>query len=597
MDQFRPEGFSEQIFKDRYAFTESESWEEACKRVARQMASAETSSEKIEKYQERFYEILVNNLFVPGGRIWYNSGRPNPQLLNCFVLGNELDSKEGWGTLSYENIVTSMTGGGCGQDFSDVRPNGAGIQGHRGVCPGPVELMRLVNHNAKSVRAGGGRRAANMFSLDLDHPDVMDFLDAKLTKGELDMANVSVRSKNTQKFIEAVRSDSDWELSWKGQYKKKIRARDLWEKIVKNAYNSAEPGFLNMELALDESNIWYVEELVTTNPCGEIFLSPYDCCCLGHLVLTRFVKNGEVDWHMMAEVIRNGVRFLDNVLSVNSFPLPEMKSKSARLRRIGMGTTALADMMILLGIRYGSEEGNKFVDKLYRFISKAAYEASVMLAVEKGPFPACNPEKHVESGFMKRMPKKIRALVKEHGIRNCAILTQAPTGTISILSGNCSAAIEPMFSFAYWRNYWDGEVRKRELCFHPLFKQFLDEGRDVKHFVAARELSIRDHMEVQRIVQSHMDNAVSKTINIAKEFADIDKMAELWLEYLPTLKGTTFYREGSRNYVDSAGVEHEPPLVEIPLEEAIRLYNEEKERIQLEKQREIDCANGVCEIP
>jgi ribonucleoside-diphosphate reductase alpha chain len=253
-------------------------------------------------------------------------------------------------------------------------------------------------------------------------------------------------------------------------------------------------------------------------------------------------------------------------------------------------------MLILLGLKYNEEEGLKFIEKLYRFISKAAYEASVMLAVEKGPFPACNPEKHVESGFMKRMPKKIRALVKEHGIRNCAILTQAPTGTISILSGNCSAAIEPMFSFAYWRNYWDGEVRKRELCFHPLFKKFLDEGRDVSHLVAARELSIRDHMEVQRIVQNHMDNAVSKTINIAKEFANIDEMSRLWLEYLPYLKGTTFYREGSRNYVDNDGKEHEPPLVEIPLDEAIRLYNDEKERITLEKQQELDCATGVCEV-
>lgn len=596
MKRFQPEGFSEQIFKDRYAFTESETWEEACQRVARQMSSAETS-EKVEKYQEKFFDILVNNFFVPGGRIWYNSGRPNPQLLNCFVLGNELDSKEGWARLSYENIVTSMTGGGCGQDYSDVRPNGAVISGHRGICPGPVELMRLINHNGKSVRAGGGRRVANMFSLDGEHPDVLEFLDAKLVKGELDMANVSVRMRNTQKFIEAVKNDSDWELSWKGQYKKKIKAREFWDKIVKNAYDSAEPGFLNMELALSESNIHYVEDLVTTNPCGEIFLSPYDCCCLGHLVLTRFVKDSEVDWHLMAEVIRNAVRFLDNVLSVNSFPLPEMKAKSTKLRRIGLGTTALADMLILLGIKYGSKEGNEFIDKLYRFISKAAYEASVMLAIEKGPFPACKPDKHLESGFMKRMPKKIRALVKEHGIRNCAILTQAPTGTVSILSGNCSAAIEPIFGFAYWRNYWDGEVRKRELCFHPLFKQFLDEGKDVSHFVAARELSIRDHMEVQKIVQSHMDNAVSKTINIAKEFADITKMSELWLEYLPYLKGTTFYREGSRNYVDESGVEHEPPLVEIPLDEALRLYKEEKEKITINKEDEIDCATGICEIP
>ena len=593
---FKPEGFSQNIFVDRYAFTEQEPWDGeggACMRVAKQMAVAETP-DKFEKYKEKFYDILVNNYFVPGGRIWYNSGRPNPQLLNCFVLGNDLDSKEGWGRLIYENIVTSMSGGGCGQDFSAVRPRGAEIKGHRGVCPGPVELMKGENAAAKMVRAGGGRRAANMMSLDLDHPDVLEFLDAKLVKGELDMANVSVRSKKTIEFIEAVKNDDYWELSWKGRYNKKVKAKPLWNKIVKNAYDSAEPGFLNMELALAESTIYYIEDLVTTNPCGEIVLSSYDCCCLGHLVLSRFVKNNEIDWHHLAEVTRLGVRFLDNVLSVNTFPLPEMKEKSAKLRRIGLGTTALADTLAMLGYKYGSEEGNKFVDKLYRFISKAAYEASVMLAVEKGAFPECKPKLHVKSGYMKRMTNKIKALVEEHGIRNCALLTQAPTGTVSILSGNCSSGIEPMFAFAYWRNYWDGENRTRELCFHPLFIEFMKKDIDVGHFVASHELSVRDHMEVQKIIQRHVDNAVSKTINIPNKYP-IKKINELWLEYLPYLKGTTFYREGSRNFVDECGVEHEPPLVPITLKNAIKLYKE-----QLEVKSDIahvdDCPGGVCEI-
>ena len=377
---FQPQGFSETIFKDRYTFIENEPWageSGACMRVANQMAIVEESS-KIEKYKNKFYEILSNNYFVPGGRIWYNSGRPNPQLLNCFVLGNDLDSKHGWGKILYENVVTSMTGGGCGQDFSSVRPRGAEIKGHKGVCPGSVELMRGVNGAAKMVRAGGGRRAANMFSLWLNHPDIEEFLDAKLNKGELDMANVSVNSIDTKKFIEAVKTDGDWELHWKGKYKRVIKAKPLWDKIVKNAYECAEPGFLNMELALSESTIYYIEDLVTTNPCGEIFLSAYDCCCLGHLVLTRFVVDKKIDWHLLAETTRLGVRFLDNVLSVNTFPLPEMKEKSNKLRRIGLGTTGLADTLAMLGYKYGSKEGNDFIDELYRFISKQAYEASVV---------------------------------------------------------------------------------------------------------------------------------------------------------------------------------------------------------------------------
>lgn len=589
---FTPAGFSEVIFKDRYAFTSDETWSAACLRLARQMAIAERA-DKVQKYESKFYDILVNNFFVPGGRIWYNSGRPNPQLLNCFVLTDKLDSKEGWGRLSYENIVTSMTGGGCGQDFSDIRPKGAEINGHRGTCPGPVELMRGINAGAHMVRAGGGRRAANMFSLDIDHPDVLEFIDAKVTKGELDMANVSVRSKRTTEFIRAVQADSEWELSWKGKYKTKIQARALWNKIVDNAWANAEPGLLNMELALAESTIYYIEELVTTNPCGEIFLTAYGNCCLGHLVLPRFVVDGQVDWDLIANVVSDGVRFLDNVLDVNSYPMPEMKEASQRLRRIGLGCTGLADMLMILGLRYASEEANKFVEKLYRFISKAAYDASILLAAEKGSFPACKPDLHVKSGFVSRMPPRIKNLIKQHGIRNCALLTQAPTGTVSILSGNCSSGIEPTFAPAYWRSYWDKEERKRELCFHPLFVEFVKAGKTLDHFVASRELSVRDHMEVQAIIQKHMDNAVSKTINMPSDYS-VEEMGKVWLEYLPRLKGTTFYREDSRKFYRADGTEEAPPLTAISIDEALRLM--EEHGVVSRAVVVNDCPSGVCAI-
>lgn len=591
--EFEPKDFSLKIFKDRYAFTEQETWTEACERVARQMAQAETP-DKQKQYGQKFFEVLSKNMFVPGGRIWYNSGRSNPQLLNCFVLDPNKDSKEGWGKSASNMIVTSMTGGGCGDDFSDVRPKGAPISGQKGHAPGAVELMRLIDGCAKPVKNGGQRRVALMFSLDLDHPDIEEFLNAKLVQGELTHANVSVRSKDTKAFIKAVKNDGDWELSWKGKFKRTIKARDLWNTIVTNAYNSAEPGFLNWELVENESNIHYIEPLVTTNPCGEIALSAYDCCCLGHLVLTRFVDadRGELNYHLLGTTIRTAVRFLDNVLTVNSYPLPEMKAKSQNLRRIGLGTTALADCLAMLGLKYGSEEGNKFIDKLYRFISKAAYEASVMLAVEKGAFPLCQPDKHIESGFMARMPAKIKSLVAEHGIRNCAILTQAPTGTVSILSGNVSSGIEPIFAPAYERRYWEGDERKVELVFHPLFEKFLKEGKNVDHFVAARDLTIKSHMEVQKIVQRHVDNACSKTINIPQDYP-IEEMKEIWLEYLPYLKGTTFYRENSRGFVNSKGELEEPPLKAIPLEEGIARFNEKH---AVEAQAVDDCPTGICEI-
>jgi len=587
---FVPEGFSLEIFTKRYAFTEEETWLEACARVARQISVAE-APEKQRIYQDKFFEILTNNLFVPGGRIWYNSGRVNPQLLNCFVLDPNKDSREGWARSAYNMIVTSMTGGGCGDDFSDVRPRGAAITGQKGEAPGAVELMRLIDSCAKPVKAGGQRRVALMFSLDLDHPDVEEFLNAKLTKGELSHANVSVRSKRTKEFIKAVKNDDMWELSWKGKFKKEVKAKALWETIVQNAYNSAEPGFLNWELVEAESNIWYIEPLVTTNPCGEIALSAHDCCCLGHMVLPRFVNNGEVDWPLLGNTVRTAVRFLDNVLTVNTYPLPEMKEKSHNLRRIGLGTTGLADMLALMGHRYGSTAGNQFVDKLFKFISKAAYEASVMLAVEKGAFPLCVPEKHIESGFMKRMPEKIRSLVLEHGIRNCAILTQAPTGTVSILSGNCSSGIEPMFAPAYERRYWDKSVRKTELVFHPLFEKFMQEGKDVSHFVGSHDLSVRDHMEVQKIVQKYTDNAVSKTINIPEDYP-MEDVAKLWMEFLPHLKGTTFYRENTRGFVKEDGTVEEPPLKAIPLKEAKARFKEAHTINTIET----DCSKGICSI-
>jgi len=594
---FVPQGFSDTIFKDRYALTAEESWDEACLRVAKQMALAETP-DKMKKYEDTFYDVLVKNLFVPGGRIWFQSGRNNPQLLNCFVLTNELDSKEGWGNIAREMIITSMTGGGCGIEYSDIRPNGSFVQGNKGTCPGPVTAMKMIDNCAEPVKSGGDRRVALMFSLDMNHPDLEEFLDAKLDHKELTHANVSVRCRNVAEFVKAVREDGELELSWKGQYKKKVSARKIWKKIYTNAWKNAEPGFLNWELALSESNIHYIEDLVTTNPCGEIALSSHDCCCLGHLVLFRFVneRGNDIEWSKLANTIRTGVRFLDNVLTVNNYPLKEMKDKSQKLRRIGLGVTGEADMLAMLGFKYGSDEANKFVDKLHRFISKIAYESSVMLAIEKGPFPLFNAEKHLESGFMKRMTAKIRALVAEHGIRNCAILTIAPTGTVSILCNNCSSGIEPMFAAAYERKYWKGKTRATEIVFHPLFAKLMREGKDVDICVGAHELDVREHMEMQKIVQKHIDNAVSKTINMAKNYP-VEKMAEAWLDYLPYLKGTTFYRDGSRKFINKeTGEEEEPPLTPLSLEEAIKKFKQIGDKAIEGAASTDSCKDGTCEI-
>jgi len=587
---FVPKGFSAEIFKQRYAFTENETWSEMSRRAANQAAKAE-KPEKVKKYEDRFHDIINKNLFVPGGRILYGAGRNNPNMLNCFVLSDELDSKEGWGQLAKEMIITSMHGGGVGCDFSDIRPKGSKISSG-GIAPGPIELMKLINNCASPIRAGGKRRVALMFSLDLDHPDIMEFLDAKLENGELTNANISVRCKETTKFIKAIKSNEDWELNWKKQYKKKIKARELWDKIVSNNYNSAEPGFLNWELVLKEANTSYCSPPVSTNPCGEHPLSPYDCCCLGHLVLSRFVEGGKLNKHKLADTIRIAVRFLDNILTVNTFPLSEMESTSNKLRRIGLGVTALADTLASLGYRYGSEEGNLFINDLFKFIKKSAYETSIMLAVEKGSFSAFDSKKYLNSDYMRRMPKKIRSLIAEHGIRNCTILTIAPTGTVSIISANCSSGIEPMFAPAYERRYWKDDERKMELVFHPLFKQFVKEGKNVDHFVGYKDLLVKEHLEVQKIIQNHIDQACSKTINIPENYK-LKEMKSLWLEYLPYLKGTTFYRENTRGYVDKDGNILEPPLKSLSLKEALSRLEEEH---VIDSTSVNDCPSGTCEL-
>jgi len=596
---FEPEGFSKQIFVDRYAFTEEETWKECCERVARQMALAE-KPEKQEKYRERFYDVLVKNLFTPGGRIWYGSGRPNPAMINCFVLTPD-DSKEGWAELLRETTITLMAGGGVGSDYSLIRPDGAEITGHRGECSGPIGLMKGVNAVAEMVRAGGGRRSALMMSLDLEHPDVLKFLDAKLKNGEISLANISVKINHTKKFVEAVKNDGKWEVSWKGKYKREISAKTLWNRIVKNAWDSADPGVLNFEFAREESPSEYHSEIRTSNPCGEQLLSSTPgkgggSCCLGHIVLPRFInENKTVNWEMLGEVTRLAVRFLDNVLDVNSYPLPDQKEQSQKERRIGLGVTGLADFLTVLKLKYGGEEANKMVDKLFRFISKQSYEGSVFLAAEKGSFPACIPEKHVKTGFVRRMTPKIKSLILEHGIRNTCLLSCAPTGTVSIVSGNCSSGLEPMFAPAYYRNFWKGKDRARELVFHPLFKRALEAGEDVLHFVNASDISPKQHLEVQKVIQKHVDGAVSKTCQLPNKFP-LKELSEIWLKYLPYLKGTTFYREGSRNFIDENGVEHEPPLVAIPLKEAVKLYQKHKEEAKTEAAPVNDCPKGVCEL-
>ncbi len=524
---------------------------------------------------------------MPGGRIWYGSGRPKAQLLNCFVLPTE-DSREGWGQTLSDVIVVSGTGGGVGINVSPIRPRGSEIRGTGGVATGAVSLMQMIDRVGDVLVAGGGRRLALMLALPATHPDIEEFLNVKLDLNQLRNANISViLDFDPAEFTRLVNENEDLELAFGGRPTgRTISARWLWERLVNNAWASGEPGVLNSFEANRMSNLWYYAPLISTNPCGEIWLEAYGACDLGALVLPRFVQDGQLDWDALDSTIRMAVRFLDDVLTVNQYPLPQIKDNCEKVRRLGLGVMGLHSMLLELGMRYSSPEAHEFLDHLFSVIKNTAYDASINLAIEKGPFPVYD-ERFLQSGFCKTLKRGIRNKIKEHGIRNCAVLTLAPTGTTSMVAGVASG-IEPLFAPVYWRRYYaktdDGRRKlEKELVVTPEFQEYgaLAEG--------AYDISPRDHFEVQKIVQQHIDNAVSKTINLPKDFPQ-ESLADLWLEYLPYMKGSTFYREGSRG---------EEPLEYVPLAQipSILAENQGIVDFNVAEQSIMDCVSGSCDLP
>lgn len=576
---YSPEGLASDIFIKRYALHPAETFSEANDRVARHLASAE-KGEKIAATHRAIADMTNAGLFMFGGRIMYGSGRPRGQLLNCFVVPTA-DSREGWGRTASDTLVISGTGGGVGTNYSAVRPRGSLINGTGGTATGAVSLMRVVNAIGEEIKAGGGRRTALMMCLDVNHGDIDEFLSAKLDLSELTNANVSVVfSEDPESFFAKARI-------FEG------RETRIWDKVVKNALKSGEPGILNGYLANRMSNIHYIAPLISTNPCGEIWLSAYDCCCLGALVLPRFIQEKTVtvdssvhsraviNWGLLESAVQVAVRALDNVLTVNHYPLPEIAETCSGIRRIGLGVMGLHDMLLMLGLRYNSDEGLELVNKVLKFIKNSAYEASIELAREKGAFPKFDAEQYLKSGFIRTLKPSIRSAIRQHGIRNAALLTIAPTGTTSMVQA-VTSGIEPMFAPAYRRKYRDNDELKEEVVIHPLFKRFVEEGRDVSHFQGAHELSMRDHFEMQRVCQSHIDNAVSKTINVPAG-TSADELSALYQEFIPHLKGVTVYPNGSRE---------DQPLTPMPLDEAMKHVGGS----QTEAFATDTCKDGKCDI-
>ena len=580
---YEPTGFAAEIFRKRYSLHDVETFHEACDRVARHVAAAEENG-NVSHFSREFSDVMRRNLFIPGGRILYGSGRPKGQLLNCFVVKTS-DSREGWGKTLYDEIVICGSGGGLGINFSPIRPRGTKIAGHRGLATGAVSLMEIVDAAGERLKAGGGRRTALMFALDLTHGDILEFLDKKLDLDELKNANVSVWfPDDPEDFFAKVRADEELKLMHSGRVCGTVMARELWKKIVGNQLSGGEPGLLNGYLMNRMSDIWYHKPIVCTNPCGEQPLEDGGSCCLGSHVLPRYVgTDGKIDWDLLRAVTETAVRLLDDVLTVNTYPLPEIRENCQTVRRIGLGVMGLHDMLLKMGMRYSSPEGLEMVDRVMNFVKCASYEASVDLAKEKGPFPAFDAAKFLKGGFAKTLKPSLREKIRKYGLRNCALNTIPPTGTTALVSG-VTSGIEAMFAAAHVRKYRDGDALKKEVVVHPLFREFVLTGRDVSHFEGTYDLSLRDHFEMQRVCQRHVDAGVSKTINVMPGTA-IDELSELYMEYFPELKGTTIYPEGSRE---------DQPLS--PLSIDLALLAARGEDVSVAADGQSACRDGKCDI-
>ncbi len=544
--------------------------EQMFERIAKHIASVELTEEKRTLWTEKFRELMEDWKYVPGGRIFTGAGTgQNLTYYNCYVIPSPKDSRHGiFETLGQMAEIMSR-GGGVGINVSSLRPRYAYVKGVNGRSSGSVSWASLYSFVTGLIEQGGSRRGALMLILNVWHPDVIDFINSKKEAGKITNANISVGI--TDDFMAAVKADKEWDLvfpdssdsmyekEWDGNLAKwknlggkiikhkTVKAREIWNNIIESAWSSAEPGMYFIDRANYFSNSYYFAPLPSTNPCGEQPLPAWGVCNLGHVNLAKHINEDktDVDWNKLKTTVQYAVRFQDNVVDSTPYFFKENFDQQMSERRVGMGTIGLADMMINLGVRYGSPESTKFIDKIYQFIAITAYETSIELAREKGAFGRFDADKFLESGFMKGMPEYIRAQVKQYGIRNVTILTQAPTGTVGTMVGT-STGIEPYYSWTYFRKSRLG-VHQEHI---KLAKDWMDKnpGKELPdYFVTAMELSPEEHVRVQAAVQRWTDSAISKTCNAPHDYT-IEQTKQLYeLMYDLGCKGGTIYRDGSRD--------------------------------------------------
>ena len=571
------DGIRNKVFLDRYALKGEkgelleQTPEEMWTRVAHGIAGNEKVKDR-KHWEKKFYDVMSDFKFVPGGRILSGAGTDyQVTYFNCFVIPSPKDSREGILESLKQLVEIQSRSGGVGLNLSSLRPRGARVKKVNGTSSGPVTWAGLFSYATHDVvQQGGTRRGATMLMLWDWHPDVEEFITVKQDLSKINGANLSVCISDG--FMEAVKKDEDWDLvypdlddpkydtHWNGEIDrwkklggkvkvhKTIKARELWNLICGAAWRSAEPGLHFLERSNKRSNTWYFERLVATNPCGEQPLGPWAVCNLGAMNLAVYVReDGQFDYGSFGEDIKTAVRFLDNVIDKTYYFFKENEKIAKDIRRTGLGIMGLGDALIKMGVRYGSDESLEVIDKMFETLRNSAYEASCDIAKEKGSFPKFDKVKYLKGYHIKELPRQLAKKIAKQGIRNAVLLTIAPTGTTSLLSG-VTSGIEPVYEFTFIRRDRTGE----HIMYHPLFEQWRKENplsEKPDYFVSANDLTPLEHTQVQAVAQKYIDASISKTVNAPSSHSVEDVKTLYMAAYDLGLKGVTYMREGSREGV------------------------------------------------
>lgn len=576
------DGLRKKVFLDRYALKADDGSllektpEEMWKRVAWGIAQAE-SEEKRAEWEVKFYDVMKDFKFVPGGRILSGAGTGyQVTYFNCFVIPSPKDSRDGILDSLKQLVEIQSRSGGVGLNLSSLRPRGARVKKVNGVSSGPVTWAGLFSYATHDVvQQGGSRRGATMLMLHDWHPDVEEFITVKQDLSKISGANLSVCISD--KFMEAVKSDADWDLvypdlddpdydaKWDGELDewiaaggkvktyKTVKAKYLWDLICEAAWRSAEPGLHFLERSNKRSNTWYFEKLAATNPCGEQPLGPWAVCNLGAMNLSAYVKDGEFDYEQFGRDVQVSMRMLDNVIDQTYYFFPQNEKCAKEIRRTGLGIMGLADALIKMKVRYGSEESLPVLRRIFETLRNNAYEASSDIAAEKGAFPEFDKDKYMQGYHIKNLPQYLQDKIAAQGIRNAVLLTIAPTGTTSTVAG-ASSGVEPVYEFSYkmrWRDEGNKGWREDNV-YHPLYEAFVKEnpGADKPdYFVSANDLTPLEHVKVQAVAQEYIDSSISKTVNAPNSHTVEDVQTLYMAAYDMGLKGVTYMRDGSRQGV------------------------------------------------